>query len=317
MKKLWLILFLISCTNHKVKEQSASEKWPDEFKVVDIESPIDGSLQKAYFYKTRSSKPQPLIVSLHTWSFDYSQYDSINIQSAEKDLNYIHPDFRGPNKSKDACCSDLVISDIDASIDFAIENANVDTSKIFVIGNSGGGYATIAMFMRSKHRIKKFSSWVPLVDLLRWYDETKIRKLEYAKDILSCTQSVNNILNEDVAKKKSPIYWDTPKEKLNYASLDIYTGVYDGMIGNGPIPITHSINFYNKLLNDIGEKDKTKFVSDKEKLFLLEYRKALGNFDSISGREVFLFKESNNIRLTLFDGGHEILKGFAFNQLIK
>ena len=62
MKTLWLILFLISCTNHKVKEQSASEQWPDEFKVVDIESPIDGSLQKAYFYKTRSSKPQPLIV---------------------------------------------------------------------------------------------------------------------------------------------------------------------------------------------------------------------------------------------------------------
>ncbi len=317
MKKLWLILFLISCTNHKVKEESASEQWPDEFKVVDIESPIDGSLQKAYFYKTRSSEPQPLIVSLHTWSFDYSQYDSINIQSAAKDLNYIHPDFRGPNKSKDACCSDLVISDIDASIDFAIENANVDTSKIFVIGNSGGGYATIAMFMRSKHRIKKFSSWVPLVDLLRWYDETKIRKLEYANDILSCTQSVDNILNEDVAKKKSPIYWETPTEKLNYASLDIYTGVYDGMIGNGPIPITHSINFYNKLLNDIGVKDKTKFVSDKEKLFLLEYRQSLGNFGSISERTVFLFKESNNIRLTLFDGGHEILKGFAFKQLIK
>ena len=30
-----------------------------------------------------------------------------------------------------------------------------------------------------------------------------------------------------------------------------------------------------------------------------------------------IFKESNNIRLTLFDGGHEILKEFAFEQLIK
>ena len=89
------------------------------------------------------------------------------------------------------------------------------------------------------------------------------------------------------------------------------------MTGNGPIPITHSINFYNKLLNDLGEKDKTKYVSDKEKLFLLEYRKSLGSFEPIAGRKVFLFKESNNIRLTLFDGGHEILKGFAFEQLIK
>ena len=317
MKKLWLTFFLISCTNDKAKEQPNLEKWSDEFEVVEIKSPIDGKNQKAYFYKTTSSEPQPLIVSLHTWSFDYTQYDSINIQSIEKDLNYIHPDFRGPNKSKDACCSDLVISDIDAAIDFAIKNANVDTSRIYVIGNSGGGYATIAMFMKSKHRIKKFSSWVPLVDLLRWYDETKIRKLEYANDILSCTESDSNILNEDIAKKKSPIYWQTPKGKLNYASLDIYTGVYDGMTGNGPIPITHSINFYNKLLNDLGEKDKTKYVSDKEKLFLLEYRKSLGSFEPIAGRKVFLFKESNNIRLTLFDGGHEILKGFAFEQLIK
>tara|TARA_B100001123_G_scaffold437859_1_gene571439 strand:- start:1244 stop:2197 length:954 start_codon:yes stop_codon:yes gene_type:complete len=317
MKKLWLVFFVISCTNDQPKDQSISEQWSNVFKVVDIISPIDGKLQKAYFYKTKSSEPQPLIVSLHTWSFDYTQYDSINIQSVEKDFNYIHPDFRGPNNSKDACCSDLVISDIDASIDFAIKNANIDTSRIYVIGNSGGGYATIAMFMKSKHRIKKFSSWVPLVDLLRWYDETKIRKLEYANDILSCTESFNNILNEDVAKNKSPIFWETPKEKLNYANLDIYTGVYDGMIGNGPIPITHSINFYNKLLNDIGEKDKNKYVSDKEKLFLLEYRKSLGTFGSISGRKVFLFKESNNIRLTLFDGGHEILKEFAFQQLIK
>ena len=120
MKKLWLTFFLISCTNDKAKEQPNLEKWSDEFEVVEIKSPIDGETQKAYFYKTTSSEPQPLIVSLHTWSFDYTQYDSINIQSVEKDLNYIHPDFRGPNKSKDACCSDLVISDIDAAIDFAI-----------------------------------------------------------------------------------------------------------------------------------------------------------------------------------------------------
>ena len=119
MKYFWLIFFLISCTHDKVKDQLPAEQWGKEFELVYIKSPIDGSLQKAYFYKTRSSEPQPLIVSLHTWSFDYSQYDSINIQSAEKDLNYIHPDFRGPNKSKDACCSDLVISDIDASIGYS------------------------------------------------------------------------------------------------------------------------------------------------------------------------------------------------------
>jgi len=185
-----------------------------------------------------------------------------------------------------------------------------------MIGTSGGGYATISMFMKSKHRIKKFSSWVPLVDLLRWYDETKIRELEYANDILACTESTGGVINEKEAKEKSPIYWETPKEKLNYSSLDIFTGVYDG-IGNGVIPITHSINFYNKILNDINEKDKSKYVSDKEKLSLLENRKPLGDYGFISGRKIFLFKDSHNISLTLFEGGHEILNKFAFEQLIK
>ena len=292
-------------------------KWSDEFKIVEIKSPIDETLQSAYFYKTKSPDPQPLVVSLHTWSNDYTQYDSINEFSLEKDYNYIHPNFRGVNNTKDACCSELVISDIDASIDFALENANVDTTRIYVIGMSGGGYATLAMFMKSKHKIKKFSSWVPLVDLIQWYDETKILKLKYAPEILVCTQSKDDILNEEIARQKSPIFWKTPVDKLTYSTLEISTGIYDGMIGNGVIPITHSINFYNKLLTDLGLTDSTKYVSDTEKLALLEFRKPLGDFGQISGREVMLLKETNNIKLTLFEGGHEILTKYAFEELIK
>ncbi|WP_299159381.1 prolyl oligopeptidase family serine peptidase [uncultured Eudoraea sp.] len=292
-------------------------KWSDEFKIVEIKSPIDETLQSAYFYKTKSPDPQPLVVSLHTWSNDYTQYDSINEFSLEKDYNYIHPNFRGVNNTKDACCSELVISDIDASIDFALENANVDTTRIYVIGMSGGGYATLAMFMKSKHKIKKFSSWVPLVDLIQWYDETKILKLKYAPEILVCTQSKDDVLNEEIARQKSPIFWKTPVDKLTYSTLEISTGIYDGMIGNGVIPITHSINFYNKLLTDLGLTDSTKYVSDTEKLALLEFRKPLGDFGQISGREVMLLKETNNIKLTLFEGGHEILTKYAFEELIK
>ena len=308
--------------NYKVEEDQLVEineapKWSKEFNIVEIKSPVDDTLQLAYFYKTKSAAPQPLIVSLHTWSNDYTQYDSINEYAFEKDYNYIHPNFRGVNNTKDACCSALVISDIDASIDFALKNANVDSSRIYVIGMSGGGYATLTMFMKSKHKIKKFSSWVPLVDLIQWYDETKILKLKYAPEILACTESKDNVLNEVVAKQKSPIFWETPVDKLHYATLDIFTGIYDGMIGNGVIPITHSINFYNKLLTDLGVTDRTKYVSDAEKLALLEFRIPLGDFGQISGREVMLIKKTNNIKLTLFEGGHEILTKYAFDELIK
>jgi Prolyl oligopeptidase family len=299
------------------RNDSSAANWGVDFSLVSIKSTVDGELQKAYFYKSKSDVPQPLIVSLHSWSWDYRQSDTLGILSKEKEINYIHPDFRGQNRTKDACCSDLVISDIDAAIDYAIDNGNVDTSKIYVVGRSGGGYAAISTFMKSKHRIKKFSSWVPLTDLVSWYQETRIRNLYYADNILVCTHSVNGKLNKEVAIQKSPIYWNTPAEKLNYAKLEIFDGVYDGLENNGPIPITHSINFYNKLLTDLKVTDSSKYISDAEKLKLLEFRKPLGNYGKIADRDICLMKEYGNIRITIFTGGHEMLQEYAFNDLLK
>ena len=288
--------------------------WDTDFQVVDIQSSLDKSLQKAYFFKSKSSAPKPLVVSLHSWSGTYEQKDELATLSKAKDLNYIHPDFRGVNWTKHACCSDLAMQDIDDAIDYAIKNSKVDLSKIFVIGSSGGGYATLATFMRSKHLIRRFSAWVPISDLPAWYAQSKIMDKKYAENILDCTNSKDS-LNLDIAIKKSPIYWKTPVEKLNTTELQIFTGVYDGI--QGSVPITHSINFYNKVLKDKLVKDSRLFVSDSEKLYLLEYRKALGNFGSIADRKVFLKKQSGNLGLTIFEGNHEMLTEYAFNELIK
>jgi hypothetical protein len=271
-------------------------------------------LQKAYFFKSKSAAPKPLVVSLHSWSGNYEQKDELAALSKIKDLNYIHPDFRGVNWTKDACCSDLALTDIDDAIDFAIKNSNVDLSRIYVIGSSGGGYATLATFMKSKHLIRRFSAWVPISDLPAWYAQSKIMGTKYAENILDCTSSKDS-LNMEIAIKKSPIYWKTPVEKLNTTEFQIYAGVYDGI--QGSVPITHSINFYNKVLKDKLVIDSSIYVSDSEKLYLLEYRKALGKFGSIAGRKVFLKKQSGNLGLTIFEGNHEMLTEYAFNELIR
>jgi predicted peptidase len=295
-------------------DDSRQTKWDTGFKVVDIKSTLDNSLQKAYFYKSNSGSPKPLIVSLHTWSGNYEQKDELATLSKAKGLNYIHPDFRGVNWTKDACCSDLALGDIDDAIDYAIKNANVDLSRVYVIGVSGGGYATLATFMKSRHLIRRYSAWVPISDLPAWYAQSKIMGTKYAENIMACTSSKDS-LNLEIAIKKSPIYWKTPKEKLNTSELHIYAGVYDGI--QGSVPITHSINFYNKVLNDMPISDSTNYVNDTEKLTLLEDRKALGNFGSISGRKVFLKKKSGNLNLTIFEGNHEMLTEYAFNDLIR
>lgn len=288
--------------------------WGKDFKIVEIKSSKDNSFQKSYFFKSKSNKPRPLIVSLHTWSGYYNQKDDLAEMCRQKNLNYIHPDFRGANLTINACASELALTDIDDAITYAIENANVDTSKIFVVGVSGGGYATLSTFMKSKHNIRKFSAWASISDLTAWYNESLIRGNNYAGNILDCTGS-GDVLNIESAKQKSPIYWNTPNEKLKSSELSIYAGIYDGI--QGSVPITHSINFYNKLLTDMSVSDTSQYVSLSEKLNLLEKREPLGEFGTIASRKIFLRKEFENISLTIFEGNHEMLTEFALNELLE
>jgi len=296
-------------------KDSTETGWSEDFSIAEIPSSADGKLQKAYIYKSKSGKPRPLIVSLHTWSHDYTQIDPLSGLCLTKDINYIHPDFRGVNRTLQACCSDLVISDIDDAISFAIHNCNVDTAAIYITGYSGGGYATLAMFMKSKHPVKKFSAWVPISDLIAWYRESDIRKNGYGYDILKCTGSEDGVLNETTARERSPIYWETPVNKIPDAQLIIYAGVYDGI--QGSVPITHSINFYNKILRDLSVTDRNKYITTEEKASLLEYRRPLGNYGKIADRDICLQKEYKSIKVTIFIGNHEMLAEYALDELLR
>ncbi len=313
-KTTWVFIENQFVETHVKFDDTRRIHWNKTFEIVEVKSSLDDKIQKAYFYKTKSNSPKPLIVSLHTWSGNYSQNDELSKICEQKDLNYIHPNFRGVNWTKDACCSKLAIQDIDDAISFAIRNSNVDTTKIFIIGVSGGGYATLSMFMKSKHNINKFSAWASISDLIAWYNESKIRNSNYAENVLACTASKNE-LNIANAKEKSPIYWNTPTEKLTNSKLFIYAGIYDGI--QGSVPITHSLNFYNKLLADLSVSDTLKYVSVHEKLKLLELRKSLGDFGSIGNRKIFLKKEYGNLKLILFEGNHEMLTEFALDELLE
>ncbi|MCK0147150.1 prolyl oligopeptidase family serine peptidase [Arenibacter sp. F26102] len=295
-------------------DDTRESDWGKAFEIVEIKSSKDNNFQKSYFYKSKSPDPKPLIVSLHTWSGDYSQKDDLAELCKQKDLNYIHPDFRGANKTVSACCSELALSDIDDAITYAIGNSNVDTDRIYVMGVSGGGYATLSTFMKSKHKIKKFSAWASITDLMAWHNESKIRNNNYAANILDCTGS-DTVLNTANAQLKSPLYWNSPVEKLESSKLFIYAGIFDGI--QGSVPISHSIHFYNKLLTDMSVTDTLKYVTTSEKLKLFEKREPLGEFGNIADRKICLKKEFGNLSLSIFEGNHEMLTEFALNELLE
>lgn len=293
----------------------ASAQRPDFLKKDSIQSALDGNTQVIYYNKTTASTPQPLVVELHSWSNSAESQQKILAEEAHtKNWNFIFPNFRGVNNHSKACCSPFVIADIDEAIDWALKNMSVDPHNIYVVGNSGGGYATLAMYMKSRHDIRSFSAWSSISDLAAWYGESVERKNKYAAEIIQCIgkDSQFNALN---AKLRSPLYWKTPVKKRQNSLLQIYVGVHDGYTGS--VPISHSINFYNKLLTDGKEKDKSRYVSKQDAITLLKTQTfPTSKIPQTLGDRAILYQNtSKNIRLTVFEGTHEILNEVALEMI--
>jgi len=287
--------------------------WRTPFELIRIRSSADSTSQPAYFYRAQGQTPRPLLVSLHTWSGDYTQEDTLAYLAKEQNWNYIHPDFRGPNRTVEACLSRKALRDIDDAIDYAIAQAPVDQGNLFIIGVSGGGYATLGAYMRSSHRMKAFSAWASISDLEAWYYESRIRKSKYADDIEGCLGGGKEF-DAVSARTRSPLYWKTPDH--SGARLDIYAGINDGYTGS--VPVTHSLFFYNKVIRDQGCTNQERLVSDAAILSLLKYRKPPrpGDFGMIGERKIVYRNHLQNISVTIFEGGHEMLPEYAFQSLV-
>lgn len=290
--------------------------WPGVFQEVSIPSGRDTGQQQAMFFAASGNRPQPLVVSLHTWSGDYRQKDPLAPMILEKGWNYIHPDFQGSNTRPEACGSEQVIPDIEDAIRYAMQNGNVDPDNIHVIGTSGGGYATLLMYMKTTLDVRSFSAWVPISDLVDWYWACDSRGLKYAGDILTCTRSLDSVLDREEAERRSPYFMDTPVSRRKNSTLNIYCGIHDGY--DGSVPITQSINFYNKLVRDMKGKNAM-LVPREDALYMLSQRTFNPGKRALliqpEGRRIHYQKQFQSIKLTIFEGGHELLPGAAMEEL--
>ena len=294
--------------NNPEWDDTKYKDWPSEFRVTDITSSIDNKIQKSFFYFSKSDTPKPLIVSLHTWSGGYTQEDPLTAQILEKDWNFIHPHFRGRNNMPEACGSPLVVPDIDDAISFAIENANVDLNNIHIVGASGGGYATMLAYMKSKHTIRSFSSWVGISDVKKWYYESLGRGNRYAKDIALVTTGDTLTIDVEEAISRSPIFMETPVTERTNSKLFLYCGIHDGY--DGSVPISQTIDFYNKLVSETDHKNLTSKVSPEIREIMLRQQNLNGvtTGKKLGSRDI-IYQNSlqDKIYLTVFEGRHEMI----------
>jgi hypothetical protein len=109
---------------------------------------------------------------------------------------------------------------------------------------------------------------------------------------------------------------DTPVSRRKNSTLNIYCGIHDGY--EGSVPITQSINFYNKLVKDM--KGKNAAVVPREDAMYMLSERTFHPGEEVpiiqpEGRKIHYRKQFQSIKLTIFEGGHELLPGAAMEEL--
>lgn len=280
--------------------------WSDLFRVVEVESTVDGHVQLAYTYQSPSEVPMPLIVSLHTWSRDYARYDVLSEMARRRGFNYIHPNFRGANNKPISCASHEAITDIDDAITYCLNNWHVDANKIYVVGASGGGHAACSVYLKTKHKISAFYAWVPITDLEAWYYQSKHRKLGYSLDI---EQVCGGSFDAEIARERSPIYMDFTRRP--HGELHLFAGIDDGHTGS--VPISHSIRFFNRLCRFYELDDQQLELPE---VYALLTRSCPSTGEFIGNRAVYFTRDLRDFSLTIFDGEHEFLPAYQEEKIV-
>lgn len=312
MKKILFIVFAVAFATLAASAYDGND-WPAQTKVVQIKSSVDGEIQLARFYGAKSKTPRPLIVRLHAWSAHYDRPDrELFEQLIKEDVNFISPDFRGPNERPEAMCSPLVLSDINDAIDYAIAHGNVDENEIHIIGGSGGGTATVYCYMRLPRKIKTFTAWSSITNILDYYYACKGRPQydNYTRMIDQATSGVARegftpYLDKEEAMRRSPVLMDTPVELRKDSKLYLFHGIHDG--GNsGDVPFPQTLRFFNKVVTDFDITAQDILFTDTEMLRWMEWQVVGAPFER-KDKEVLVKRNyKDKVIVCLIEAGHDM-----------
>jgi dienelactone hydrolase len=311
MKKLFFILY---CT--AIITYAAPKGWPSETESVNYPTSIDNSQQPMLQFTAKGKEQRPLLVALHTWGGNHKQAGGETVYARwciENNWHFIHPEFRGPNNRPQACGSEMMVQDILDAVQYMKENHAVDNKRIYLIGVSGGGYASLLMAGRAPEVWAGVSSWAPITDIRTWWEQKNKQKSKYAKDIEKVIGGQPNT-DKNAAKEciqRSALTYLHNAKKLN---IDINAGISDGHRG-GSVPFTHTLYAFNKLV-----PKKERLAQDLIERFYaaqqLPTELKQAKVDPLYGKKQPIYRKVHgNTRVTIFNGRHEIIHEAALNWL--
>lgn len=285
------------------------EKWKEqipEIREIRIKSTIDGDEQPALFYTSETTGPRPLLVMLHSWSSEYLQQVSIPfaLWSKEYDWAFMHPNYRGKFDKPEAMASDLAIQDLIDAVNYAKANAEIDESRIYILGSSGGAMTALVAAGRHPDIWAGVMAWVPVFDLVDWYEFSQYYPhRDYNTHIVTACggEPLPGTPAAEEAKRRSP---STYIHNAKDVPIFLAHGTVDVLV-----PPDHSIRAFNIL----AEPSDT--ISQKEIDYLLKEQALPEGMEGITNRDkyfgskdpkVLFMRESANVRLVLFEGVHDM-----------
>lgn len=284
-----------------------------------VNSSVDAEPQHIRYYapERAASLATPLLVSLHSWSADVTQDRSEWVREAvAREWIYIQPNFRGANDHPEACGSPLARQDILDAVDWACREFQVDQTRIYLAGVSGGGHMTMVMAAYHPNRFSAASAWVGPTDLAEWYrfHSRNGQPGKYARMIADCCGGPPGASPEVDAqyRARSPVFH---LGRVGDLPIDLHAGVRDGVTGS--VPIHHTLRAYNAIAKARGAQTIAEPVMDELwRHGRLRVREASDvEPDPNYGREILLRRVAGNARVTIFDGTHEALPTAACDWL--
>ena len=279
--------------------------------LVQVKSTLDGTMQPCYFWAPEAAKTNavPLIVGLHTWSYDYlstSHYGTVLNYARKRGWAMVGPNFRGPNKTPPACGGDPAVQDIVDAVNYARAHAKIDAACVYIVRGSGGGHMTLLMLGRHPEIFAAGAAFCPITDLARWHADSLLdhpgRGKNYAKMLEGACGGTPAAKPKEYAHR-SPLTW---LDRARKAGVGVYivTGIHDGW--KGSVPVGHSFRAFNALANPkdrVSEADIASIEETQQVPAALTYDGPKDPFYSERMR-IHFRRTSANVRFTLMEGGH-------------
>ncbi|GEM_PF-415042 len=288
-------------------EIDAWKKAVPEVSIVSMKSSHDRTSQPALFYDSGSQREKPLLIVLHSWSEDYLQSFGIpyGLWAVRNDWVFVQPDFRGAFTNPLSTASELAVSDILDALEYAVKNARVDETRVYLAGFSGGGMAALLMAGRFPDKWAGVVSWGAVYDLVDWYSHTKGAAHDYSSQIASSCGGppLPGTPHESECRKRSPsAYLENARGKV---PVYIAVGAEDSFV-----PPAHSLRAFNDLADekDRFPGDEIEYISKQHALpSALGHGRHSDRLFEDAGVPFLYERKSGGAVLKIYKGSHDVV----------